>query len=77
MSEQPERDEEQILPPPRMSMPVLRGAACTASSFMARTSATKSRIRPGDLKVWKYSMSPMEPSVMAGLYMGMPFLAAQ
>ena len=54
------------IPPPRMMTPVLRGGAFIASSFIARMSAMMSSISPGFLKVWKYSISPSEPSVNAG-----------
>ena len=53
-------------PPPSMMTPVLRGGAFIASSFMALMSAMMSSINPGFLNVWKYSMSPREPSVSAG-----------
>ena len=53
-------------PPPRTSMPVFRGAASIASLFMPRMSPTMSRTRPGLRNEWKYSMSPMDPSVRAG-----------
>ena len=55
------------------------GQACTwikcAGHLM---SATMSMLRLGLLLyVKKYSMSPIEPSVKAGQYTGMPFRAAQ
>ena len=45
--------------------------ASTAIELIARMSCTRSTTRPGRLYEWKKSMSPIEPSVIAGQKIGM------
>ena len=64
-----------IKPPPRMIIPV-----CLALIAMVLSSLKSCKIsstRPGFLNEWKNIMSPIEPSVNAGLKTGMLFLDAQ
>lgn len=58
--------------------------ACSSMPAGSGTSTSRAEplflpphLSPGLLYEWKNSMSPMDPSVMAGQNTGMPFLAAQ
>ena len=58
-----------------LGAPVRR--ASTAIELIARMSCTRSTTRPGRLYEWKKSMSPIEPSVIAGQKIGMRLRFAQ